>query len=260
MKKFCVLCLCVFAVMPLFADPPFSGTYTASFVRNGSPVTWRITFRGASACVLQAAALVNGREVSQETEGSYSWDKTFLRINAVFRNPRIPDIGRVQWSSVVSFNGDNSFNILVTPDSSGGASVRMTFTKEDISFSVSAVAEAFSTLSQNIPLASRVAVVSIASNNADEATYYIDEVTLLFVNLRKFTIVDRTSIDVVLAEQNFQMSDLVDDNSAVSIGKFLGATVVVTGNISGTGAWKRLVLKALDVGTAEILAMSQASL
>jgi hypothetical protein len=52
----------------------------------------------------------------------------------------------------------------------------------------------------------------------------------------------------------------VDDASAVSIGKFLGATVVVTGNISGTGARKRLVLKAISVRTAEILAMSSASI
>jgi hypothetical protein len=72
--------------------------------------------------------------------------------------------------------------------------------------------------------------------------------------------VDRTSIDVVLTEQNFQMSGYVDDDSAVSIGKLLGAAVVITGNISGSGARKRLVLKALDVRTAEILAMSSAGI
>ena len=65
---------------------------------------------------------------------------------------------------------------------------------------------------------------------------------------------------MILAEQNFQLSGYVDDDSAVSIGKFLGATVVITGSISGTGSRKRLILRALDVQTAEILAMSSVSL
>ncbi|MDR3019317.1 MAG: CsgG/HfaB family protein, partial [Treponema sp.] len=71
---------------------------------------------------------------------------------------------------------------------------------------------------------------------------------------------DRKDIDKVLAEQNFQMSGHVDDDSALSIGKFLGATVVITGSINVLGAQKRLVLKALDVQTAEILAMSSVAL
>jgi len=56
------------------------------------------------------------------------------------------------------------------------------------------------------------------------------------------------------------MTGLVDDNSAVLIGRFLGATVVVTGSIGGSGLNRRLVVRALDARTAEILAMSSASL
>jgi hypothetical protein len=51
------------------------------------------------------------------------------------------------------------------------------------------------------------------------------------------------------------MSGYVDDNAYVSIGRFIGATVVVTGSISGTGSQKRLVIKAIDVLTSEILAI-----
>jgi curli biogenesis system outer membrane secretion channel CsgG len=88
----------------------------------------------------------------------------------------------------------------------------------------------------------------------------MDEVTLAFVNARKFTVIERKDIDVMLREQNFQLSGSVDDDSAVSIGKFLGATVVITGSVNGAGAQKRLTLKALDVRTAEILAMSSEAL
>jgi hypothetical protein len=52
----------------------------------------------------------------------------------------------------------------------------------------------------------------------------------------------------------------VDDDTFVSIGKFIGASVVVTGSISGTGSQKRLVIKAIDVLTSQILAMGSVSL
>jgi hypothetical protein len=51
------------------------------------------------------------------------------------------------------------------------------------------------------------------------------------------------------------VSGYVDDASYVSIGKFIGATVIVTGYIYGTGSQKRLVIKAIDVLTSEILAI-----
>jgi hypothetical protein len=262
MKRFvfCVLPLVLLAGAPLSADPALSGAYAGTVVYNHAPLTYRLTFKGASACGVRAEALVNGREVSQEAEGVYSCDGTFFRLNAVFRNPRIPALAGIQWVSVVSFNGDSSFAILAAPDGSGGSPVRMVFVKEDFSFSDDAVAQTYTTLSQSIPEGSRVALINIASNDGDEGVYYADELAVMFVNARRYTMVDRASIDVVLGEQNFQMSGYVDDDSAVSIGKFLGATVVITGSINGSGARKRLVLKALDVRTAEILAMSSAAL
>jgi curli biogenesis system outer membrane secretion channel CsgG len=84
--------------------------------------------------------------------------------------------------------------------------------------------------------------------------------TLQFVNTRKYTVVDRNDIEKVLTEQNFQMSGYVDDDAYVSIGKFIGATVVVTGSITGTGSQKRMVVKAIEVLTGEILAMASVAL
>ena len=92
------------------------------------------------------------------------------------------------------------------------------------------------------------------ANDPNEATYYLNELTLQFVNARRYTVVDRSDIDAVLAEQDFQLS-YADDNAMVSIGKFIGAQVVITGSISGTGPQKRLIIKAIDVLTSEILSM-----
>jgi hypothetical protein len=69
--------------------------------------------------------------------------------------------------------------------------------------------------------------------------------------------VDRRRLDQIRQEQSFQLSGDVDDRSAISIGNLLEANIVITGNVSGTGTNQWLSLKALDVKTAQILAMAR---
>jgi TolB-like protein len=120
----------------------------------------------------------------------------------------------------------------------------------------SAVNRAAEALIIDLPDGSTLAIISIASRDADMAEFVIEELAYLMVDTRKFKVVDRKSLDAIQAEQNFQYSGDVDDNSAVSIGKLLGASIVITGSISGSGSTRRLRAKALDVKTAEIVAMA----
>jgi hypothetical protein len=53
------------------------------------------------------------------------------------------------------------------------------------------------------------------------------------------------------------MSGEVDDDSAVSIGNMLGASIVITGNISDSGTTQYMNLKALDVKSARIITMAR---
>ncbi|MDR3116159.1 MAG: CsgG/HfaB family protein [Treponema sp.] len=119
-----------------------------------------------------------------------------------------------------------------------------------------AVYRAAEELIQVLPRNSTLAIISIASRDRDMSDFVIEELAYLLVETRKFKIVDRKSLDAIRAEQDFQFSGEVDDNSAVSIGKMLGASIVITGSISGSGATRRLRAKALDVKTAEIMAMA----
>ena len=109
---------------------------------------------------------------------------------------------------------------------------------------------------ENLPDNSTVAVLSIASDDADLAEFVIEELVFNIVSTRKFKVVDRRSLDAIQSEAKFQYSGDVDDSSAVSIGRLLGANVVITGSVGGTGATRRIRAKALNVQTAEILAMA----
>jgi len=72
-----------------------------------------------------------------------------------------------------------------------------------------------------------------------------------------FRLVDRQQIERIRNEQQLQLSGEFDDNSAVSIGKMVGASSVIVINVSYADKSGRLTLKALDVQTAEIIAMAR---
>jgi len=72
-----------------------------------------------------------------------------------------------------------------------------------------------------------------------------------------FRLVDRQQIERIRNEQQLQLSGDFDDNSAVSIGKMAGANSVIVIGISYADKSGRLTLKALDVQTAEIIAMAR---
>jgi hypothetical protein len=120
-----------------------------------------------------------------------------------------------------------------------------------------ALASVGKNLIENLPQNTSVAIISIATNNQNDAIYIINELEYLLVNSKKFTIVDRKSLDVIRSEQNFQLSGDVSDESAVSIGQMLGANVVITGSVTETEAAKSLSVKALDVKTSAIVAMAR---
>ena len=111
-------------------------------------------------------------------------------------------------------------------------------------------------LINKVPENSTIAFLSIA--NAPNAEYMISELEYRFTSSNnKLRIVERRRLDAIRQEQNFQMSGYVDDNSAVSIGKFLGANIVVTGEVVNVNNKQRLILKAIDVQTAQIIAMTR---
>jgi curli biogenesis system outer membrane secretion channel CsgG len=110
---------------------------------------------------------------------------------------------------------------------------------------------------ESLPENASVAILSVATRDQNEASLIINELEYMLVGSKRFKIVDRKSLDTIRSEQNFQMSGEVSDDSAISIGQMLGASVVITGSVTESGSAKSLSLKALDVQTSEIVAMER---
>ena len=102
-----------------------------------------------------------------------------------------------------------------------------------------------------------IAVFGIKAPSSDIEDFLTEELNLHLVNSGKFNVVarDKVSLAVLDTEHQFQMSGLVSDESAVGIGHYLGAKVVITGTFSRYANFNYLRLRALDVRTAQILAV-----
>jgi len=140
-----------------------------------------------------------------------------------------------------------------------GARITMTSSQGIIIFinetggnEIIAIKNAAQTISGSLENNVKIAIVNISSSDAEQSEFVVGELEVLLVNAGKF-VVDRRELDRIRREQRFQLSGDVDDNDIVSIGRFAGADVVITGNISGTGSTRRLRLRALDTQNARVL-------
>jgi len=107
-------------------------------------------------------------------------------------------------------------------------------------------------LNNNINDGSLLAFLNIQSESEGLSNFIIDDLIANAVNDRIFTVVDRHQLDVIRAEQNLQLSGDVDDETALGIGRFLGAQTIVSGRVSVFGGHFRLTIRALDVQTAQV--------
>lgn len=100
---------------------------------------------------------------------------------------------------------------------------------------------------------SRLAIVYVTAKDPEIAEFIAGELEFIMVE-EGMTLIDRSQLDRIRREQNFQLSGEVDDEHAVSIGKIAGANVILTGAVTGTGEIRRLRLRALDTQSAQVLA------
>ena len=116
-----------------------------------------------------------------------------------------------------------------------------------------AVREASNYLNDNLPKGNKLVVLNFQSEYQALSEYVIDELITNTVNDRVFTVVDRANLALIQREINFQLSGEVNDETAISIGRMLGAEIIISGAIPQIGDIMRLRVRALDVETTQIV-------
>jgi formylglycine-generating enzyme required for sulfatase activity len=123
-----------------------------------------------------------------------------------------------------------------------------------------AIREAAQNIENNVAAGQKVAVLNFTSPTEQFSEYVIDELSIQLANGKKVVVVDRRELDLIRQEEQFQMSGEVSDESMQSIGKKLGAQVVVSGSLNSMGGAYRFRMRALNVETAVVETGSTADL
>lgn len=102
---------------------------------------------------------------------------------------------------------------------------------------------------------SNIAIVSIESGNKDLSSYVMDLLPdYVLLNKKNITLVDRSKLDVLQKEVEFQYSGEVDEKTMVKIGNILGVSAIITGRVFELNNQYGFSIKILDVETARLLA------
>lgn len=109
----------------------------------------------------------------------------------------------------------------------------------------------------------KVAVFPFDVKGAGWGDEFSDAISHCFFKTGRVEVVEREALERILKEQNLSMTGLIDDKSAVKIGKLLGADVILVGRGSSLRAFQKsrevpnlidtFTLKALSVETGDIL-------
>jgi hypothetical protein len=118
-----------------------------------------------------------------------------------------------------------------------------------------ALARAAQETLKNVQQRSKIAIVYITTPDRSTTDFIAGELEYIWVN-GGYIIIDRSQLDRLRREQDFQLSGEVDDETAVSIGKVAGADIIVTGRVDGEGSLRRLRLRAINTQTAQVMGVA----
>ncbi len=108
----------------------------------------------------------------------------------------------------------------------------------------------------------KIAFVKVENRSTDPRYDYLEGIlsgTLLFdlANDPGILIVDRSSLDSILREQELALSDLSNASQAVRVGKILGADYLLKGQYVFLGDEVMLTVSLIDVETAKTMAFTE---
>lgn len=89
------------------------------------------------------------------------------------------------------------------------------------------------------------------SRNFSEAA--TDRMVTQLVELRRFKVIERAKLNEVLEEQRLQVSGIVDERTAVDVGRVAGADAIVSGTVSMTGSTATVSARVIDTQSSEVL-------
>ena len=119
-----------------------------------------------------------------------------------------------------------------------------------------AIENAAEQIAAELPAGTRVAVVAFESESKNLSDFLMEELAGA-LHRSRIEIVNRQSLDYLYHELDFQMSGYVSDETAQFIGHFVGAEVLIEGQLRNLGTVQRLTTNAVYVERASSASISR---
>jgi TolB-like protein len=104
-----------------------------------------------------------------------------------------------------------------------------------------------------LPVGARVAVLKIEARTDGLSDYVTGSLSAKAVAQNHLTVVERgRALRALEAEQRYQLSGRVSDETAVSVGRQLGAESIITGSVTAFGDLHRMDIRVVHVETGRI--------
>jgi len=107
-------------------------------------------------------------------------------------------------------------------------------------------------LARYFPAGSRIAIAHIVAADRGYADLIDGRLEHLF-RIRGFNVFDRSQLDIVRAEQQLGLDFVIDERTAVSIGRLTGVSVIITSRVVVAGNLRELQIRAVDTTTARLI-------
>ncbi|MCL2845838.1 MAG: CsgG/HfaB family protein, partial [Chitinivibrionia bacterium] len=118
-----------------------------------------------------------------------------------------------------------------------------------------AIAESMEHFSNRLPSQTRVVILNIESESRNLSNYIISESDMYIMNNTRLSLVDKTRLHNILREKEITDLNMIDETTALEIGRRLGAIGVILGSISRLGGNYRFRVQALNTADGSIIGM-----
>ena len=102
-------------------------------------------------------------------------------------------------------------------------------------------------------LAIAVLPIEVKGNFAENAGTFTEKMVTQLVNLRRFKVIERAALDKVLQEQQLQLSGVVEEATAINVGRIAGADAIALCNVSETAGGGKVNVRVIDTETGETI-------
>ncbi|MDR1868566.1 MAG: penicillin-binding protein activator LpoB [Treponema sp.] len=116
-----------------------------------------------------------------------------------------------------------------------------------------AIIDSVDFFSSSLKSGSTVAITNFEAEKKELSEFIIQELSVAFANTGKVRVVERSRLEMLQSELNFNMSGSVSDETAQGIGRMIGAQILFSGSISEYRDMYRMRIQAIVVETAEVI-------